>query len=75
MKNKNPNSIMVLFRIKLASIIDPMPAPGECWCVNCSVNDGRSLVLSEDGWQIHLEKHSPDDHIVLKRSVMTSVSG
>ena len=66
----NPDSELTRFRRRLARLIEPRPAPGEAWCVACALNDGRTLIISADGYQAHAEMHRendlPGDHVSLQ---------
>lgn len=53
----NPNSLITRLRIWLANHLDPMPDPGEGWCIRCSLNGGRTLLTSADGMRDHAEAH------------------
>jgi hypothetical protein len=67
-----PGSTLTAFRVWLAARIDPQPDPGEGWCMRCSMNGGRTLVLSADGTHAHARDHqdSPDEgqHFVSVRA-------
>jgi hypothetical protein len=52
-----PNSRLTRVRRKLARQIAPGPAAGEGWCVDCALNQGRTLVLSADGTTGHVQWH------------------
>jgi len=59
----HPNSRWSRFRSLLAQRIDPTPDPGESWCVDCSLNGGRTLVLPADSIIQHVRK----DHLKVER--------
>ena len=52
-----PDSLTTRLRILIARRLEPMPDPGEAWCVGCSMNDGRTLVVSVNGIWDHAKKH------------------
>jgi hypothetical protein len=54
----DPNSRSTRFRRRLARVITPGPAPGEAWCVDCALNEGRTLVVSADGTWDHIRRHT-----------------
>jgi hypothetical protein len=54
----NPNSAFTRFRRWLAIVIEPRPDPGELWCIDCSQNNGRTLILGADSMRAHLETHN-----------------
>lgn len=53
-----PNSALTLIRRILVRIIEPGPDPGEAWCLDCSLNGGRTLVLPADGYKPHAISHA-----------------
>jgi len=55
-----PASALTRLRIRLARALEPRPDPGEAWCLNCAVNNGRTLVLSVDGKDAHLAQHGDE---------------
>jgi hypothetical protein len=61
-----PYSLLTRFRQWLDVYIDPSPDPGEGWCINCGLNDGRTIVLSADGVNDHINVHKEADakHLV-----------
>lgn len=50
-------SLLTKVRLELARVIDPFPDPGEGWCVNCSMNAGKTLILSSSSVEKHVDKH------------------
>ncbi len=65
----DPNSSLTRFRRRLAACLDPGPDAGEAWCVNCTLNGGRSLVMPADSSVKHIEMHqreNPKAHIAIK---------
>lgn len=54
-----PDSPVTRLRRHLAALIEPSPDPGEAWCVYCTLNDGRTLIVSADGIREHVEQHVP----------------
>jgi hypothetical protein len=61
-----PNSIITKIRRELANRLQPCPDKGEAWCVNCTLNSGRTAVLSADGISPHTLEHyriNHEDHI------------
>jgi hypothetical protein len=53
----DPNSRLTRLRRRAARIVEPRPDPGEAWCTDCTLNDGRTLVVSADGMREHAERH------------------
>jgi hypothetical protein len=53
----DPNSALTRLRRWLVRRLDVRPAPGESWCENCSLNGGRTRVLSADGGPDHAREH------------------
>ena len=62
----NPNSLLVKTRLRLVRWLDPMPDQGEAWCMNCAMNNGRTIILSASGHVHHVEQHRviTEDHPV-----------
>jgi hypothetical protein len=62
----NPNSLLVKVRFRLVRWLDPFPDQGEAWCINCVMNDGRTIILSASGHLHHVEQHREitEDHPV-----------
>ena len=62
----NPNSLLVKVRFRLVRWLDPFPDQGEAWCINCVMNDGRTIILSASGHLHHVEQHRKitEDHPV-----------
>jgi hypothetical protein len=42
---------------RAARAIEPQPPAGEAWCVNCSLNGGRTLVIPVNRYGPHLQSH------------------
>jgi hypothetical protein len=67
---RNPNSRLTRFRRRLAQIIEPLPANGEGWCIDCTLNGGRTLVISPDGYRQHVSehvaRHGADDQVRIR---------
>lgn len=53
----NPNSLSTRIRFYLARWLDPYPDRGEAWCMECALNEGRTLILNADGHADHVERH------------------
>ncbi len=47
-----------MLRMAAAKAIAPHPDPGEAWCVCCSLNNGRTLILPVDGIKAHTDLHN-----------------
>jgi hypothetical protein len=65
----HPNSRWSRFRYLLAQWIEPTPDPGESWCVDCSLNSGRTLVLPADSIIQHARRNhikGEREHIIIK---------
>ena len=56
----NPNSLLTVVRYRLAQWLDPYPDRGEGWCINCSLNDGRTLIVPATGHARHVREHQED---------------
>lgn len=52
-----PNSLTTLLRRWLVYFIDPMPPIGEAWCLDCRMNDGKTLPLHASQALAHLDAH------------------
>lgn len=65
----DPRRRLTRFRWWLARRIEPQPDPGEAWCIGCTLNNGRLLILSVDGTEAHLEEHkgqpAPDKVVIV----------
>jgi hypothetical protein len=62
-------SFIIKARLALAKIIDPFPDIGEAWCVNCSLNNGKTLLMSSDSVIKHTDKHvevNPNEELRLR---------
>lgn len=55
-----PDSALSRLRRWASDLIDPKPDRGEAWCIQCSLNGGRTLILSADSLVSHREKHGDD---------------
>ncbi len=53
----NPNTVLTRVRLRLVRWLDPYPDQGEAWCMNCAMNNGRTVILSASGHVQHVEKH------------------
>lgn len=53
----NPNSLPTRIRIALVRWLDPYPDKGEAWCMNCAMNDGKTLIMNASGHLPHVRKH------------------
>jgi hypothetical protein len=60
---KDPNSIVVKFRRRLARAIDVKPDAGEGWCLSCKLNGGRTKVIPVNGLREHVDLHSSGDYV------------
>lgn len=63
-KNPNPTALMTRFRAKLAKKIQPHPAPGYAWCIDCSVNGGRTTVFMAESIENHVKTSHAGQHNV-----------
>jgi len=63
---KNPDSRMAKLRILLAAALDPMPDPGEAWCMDCALNGGRTQVLTATGYMTHVQLHADGDVVNIR---------
>ena len=53
----NPYSRLTKIRFALVRWLDPYPDKGEAWCVDCELNDGKTLILNAAGHADHLGNH------------------
>lgn len=53
----NPNSALTRLRSWIVRKVEPHPDAGEGWCQNCSLNNGRTRVLTADGVATHAQEH------------------
>ena len=60
----NPNSSLTRFRLTLVRWLDPYPDKGEAWCLNCAMNDGKTLIVNASGHLQHVRQHREisEDH-------------
>lgn len=58
----NPNSTWTRVRFLMAQWLDPYPDKGEAWCINCTLNGGRTLILNAAGHTDHVETHRDDSN-------------
>lgn len=56
-----PDGLFTLIREVLSEKIAPGPKQGEGWCVRCSHNEGRTLVMPADQTLQHAESHRNDN--------------
>lgn len=56
-----PDSWLTRLRRRAAAAIEPFPAPGEAWCIRCTMNAGRTLIVSADGTRDHVLRHRAED--------------
>ena len=69
---RDPDSITVVFRQWLANKLNVLPDKGSFWCIGCSLNGGRTLVIQTDDFQVikdHVLEHGPDETLRLSSSV------
>jgi hypothetical protein len=59
----NPNSRTTRLRFWLSDILKVYPPPGEAWCVDCSMHDGKTMVVAVNGLNNHLRTHQLNDHV------------
>jgi hypothetical protein len=65
---RDPNSPLTRLRIWIARRADPYPDPGEAWCVGCTRNKGRTLILALGDIPSHVQQHQDDGSDVTIRS-------
>lgn len=53
----SPYSPLTKIRARLATWLEPYPDKGEAWCVNCTLNGGRTLILPATGHTHHVMLH------------------
>jgi hypothetical protein len=58
-----PDSLLTRLRRQLARIIEPGPDPGEAWCLDCALNEGRTLIVSADGFRDHAGQHASGERV------------
>lgn len=56
----NPYSRLTKIRFALSRWLDPYPDRGEAWCMDCELNDGRTLILNAAAHAEHLHQHRAD---------------
>jgi hypothetical protein len=62
-----PNSVTTRIRQRIVKVVEPYPDPGEAWCIRCSLNERRTLIISVHGVPEHLLKHvDADDQGIVK---------
>lgn len=59
-----PNSRSSRVRKWISRKIDPVPDKGEAWCINCSLNDGRTLVIQTSQIEYHVSTHTGENAYV-----------
>jgi hypothetical protein len=52
-----PDSIVTWWRRWAAKRLMPVPDAGEAWCIGCTLNGGRTVIVSAAGYQVHAEEH------------------
>lgn len=69
-----PNSRITRFRIWLSRKLDPYPDAGEAWCIKCSLNDRKNVVLSAEGVDQHdaMHQQTPGNHTIWIRWAKSS---
>lgn len=70
MRITDPDSAVTRLRDWLSRKIAPSSVPGEAWCMRCELNNGRTLIVSADGWTDHVRRHHdlPGTHYVSVRA-------
>ena len=58
----NPYSRLTKIRFALSRKLDPYPDKGEAWCMDCVLNDGRTLILNAAAHSDHVELHREELH-------------
>lgn len=53
----SPYSPLTRIRARLATWLEPYPDKGEAWCVNCTLNGGRTLIVPATGHAHHVMQH------------------
>jgi hypothetical protein len=53
----SPYSRLTKIRFALSRRLDPYPDKGEAWCMDCTLNDGRTLILNASAHSDHVEAH------------------
>ena len=56
----DPNSTLTRLRRWLVARLDVRPDPGESWCLDCTLNGGRTKVLTANGGPDHAREHVAD---------------
>lgn len=53
----NPNSKLTLIRRAIVKIVEPLPSEGEAWCLDCSLNNGKTIVYLCESVANHVRSH------------------
>ncbi len=53
----NPYSRLTKIRFALSRRLDPYPDRGEAWCMDCTLNGGRTLILNAAAHHEHVDAH------------------
>jgi hypothetical protein len=56
-----PNSLLTKVRTVLASKLDPWPDSNEGWCIDCSLNAGKTIIVPVSGVDHHTREHREAD--------------
>jgi hypothetical protein len=57
----DPNSVTTRLRRWLAERLNVQPDIGEGWCLNCSLNGGRTRVISATAIEAHAREHTASE--------------
>lgn len=56
----HPNSRLTRFRNWLARRIEVYPGLNEAWCIDCTLNDGKTMVLGATAAYGHADRHGAE---------------
>lgn len=59
----NPNSLLTKIRFRLVRWLDASPDVGEAWCIDCGLNNGRTLIVPAPGHSRHVGLHRDQENI------------
>lgn len=51
------DSPVTRLRARLARLIEPRPSPGDAWCVDCSLHEGRTWAMPVRTAEFHVKTH------------------
>lgn len=57
-----PNSLLTRVRSRLTRWLEPVPGDHEAWCVGCSMNGRRTMVIGPAAVWDHVRAHREAGH-------------